>query len=293
MAIAPDLEALRTTRPQLLLDRKQRDYYPWVLLEDHPLRSYPDDVDCHPDISLFGRKCYAAVRKRWREYGLPTLSVLFMFLVIVRFLLLLPRFASYFLEEPVSFTDSRGFIQLAAGGQSIEHGHGRICADSDLSSQIEGVEVDAVEHALRSGCTGVKVELWLRDSGLYVAPPSPASVLRGDDRTLQDAYLMPLLDKLDALNNLSFDHATSVSPVGLFGDDPLQTFTLFIEVRTPMRTAWPWLVALLEELNQHGYLSYYDGRGLVLRPVTVVVRGGGGGGRGVVDGLVGVLRGLV
>jgi hypothetical protein len=78
MASAMDLEALRDTQP--LLDVEEYDSYSWMLLEDHPLRSYPTEVDCHPEILSFTTKCYAIARRRWRERVLPLLCLLLMFL---------------------------------------------------------------------------------------------------------------------------------------------------------------------------------------------------------------------
>ena len=65
---------------QVLLETKEYDSYAWVLLDDHPLRAYPADTDCHPEVTAFARKWYAAVGRQCRERGLPLLCLVLMFL---------------------------------------------------------------------------------------------------------------------------------------------------------------------------------------------------------------------
>ncbi|KAL2833034.1 hypothetical protein BDW59DRAFT_95073 [Aspergillus cavernicola] len=264
MATSTDLEA-----QQPLLEADEYDSYSWVLLEDHPLRSYPTDVDCHPDISAFTRKCYVVARRRWRERVLPLLCLLLMFFVIVQFLLQLPHFASHLLE-PISTEEVPGFIQ---------------------SAQMERATQNAVEYALASGCTGVRADLWLRNGDLLLGTEL--------NRTLQSVYLRPLLARLEAQNAASNESANGrveldqSSSVGLFDEDTLQSFTLFLDIRTPMRMAWPQLIAQLEELNERGYLSYRNvAQDIVSRPVTVVVSGGGNRRLSLVDDLSRIMKGL-
>ncbi|KAL2872757.1 uncharacterized protein BJX67DRAFT_340292 [Aspergillus lucknowensis] len=284
MASRRDLEGLRVTRPLLEADEyedDEYDSYSWVLLEDHPLRSYPTEVDCHPEILSFTKKYYARLRRRWRERVLPLLCFVLMFIIVAQFLLQLPRIASYFLE-PVMTEEIPVFIQLsttAAADRWASHADSPSCVYGP-SQQMEGATYNAVETALASGCTGVKVDLWLRNHDLLIGD-SPVD-LRAS-HTLQTVYLEPLQASLAAQNHPlntrlnateKHDGKPTTTTVGLFDEDPTQPFTLFLDIRTPTRrTAWTRLMAQqLSALNESGYLSYRDAKqDLVLRSVTVVV----------------------
>ncbi|KAL5340764.1 hypothetical protein BJX70DRAFT_360328 [Aspergillus crustosus] len=259
-----DLEALQggdgdrsATQPLLGLETprergrgrgREYDGYTGVVGDDHPLRS---------SLSKAAVRRYNAILK---TRGLPVLCMVLMILIVVQFLVQLPRVATYFFE-PVSMKDIPGFIQTSEmTGQSAEYAQD--CVYNPLS-QTGGAARDAVEDALVSGCTWVKVGVWVRDRTLLVA--SSRDSLE-QEHTLQSVYLRPLRDQLDVRK---FSHNNSAGtgdgldseellPVGLFEDDLRQSFTLFLEIRTPMRMAWPLLVAQLRELNQRGYLSYRD-----------------------------------
>ncbi|KAL2820395.1 hypothetical protein BJX63DRAFT_312846 [Aspergillus granulosus] len=284
-----DLEALHASVTQPLLQAEAdagecnsyTSSYSWVLLEDHPLRSHPSEVECHPGILSFSRKCVVRLRRRWRESVLPLLCLVLIFVVIVQFLLQLPRVASYFLE-PVVTEELPGFIQLSATlGQSasLPSSESSSCVYGVSPPLIEQVADDAVEAALTAGCTSVKADLWLRNHDLLVGS-DPKSL--GKERSLQTVYLQPLLSKLDALNSYSKIPSTAGNgtripdefvPVGLYDNDPTQSFTLILNIRTPARTSWPRLVAQLRELDERGYLSYRNNttQDLIMRPVVIVL----------------------
>ncbi|CBF69791.1 hypothetical protein AN6281.2 [Aspergillus nidulans FGSC A4] len=244
---------------QVLLETKEYDSYAWVLLDDHPLRAYPADTDCHPEVTAFARKC-----------------------LIVQSLVQLPHIMSYFLEQ-VYTQDLPGFIQTPetigrSPGLGLELDQSAICK-YDAPLQTDGVTGDAVEYILASGCTGVKVDLWQRDRELLVG----SSLLNlNDDHTLQSVYLQSLQTNLDARNpayiNSTKKHGAKaeIVPVGLFDEDSTQTFILLLDVQTTLQRAWPLLFGQLEALNKSGYLSFRNAeQDLILRPVTVVVSGRG------------------
>ncbi|KAL2850559.1 hypothetical protein BJY01DRAFT_209808 [Aspergillus pseudoustus] len=278
-----DLEALRVTQPLLQAEVEEYDSsaYSWVLLEDHPLRSPPTEVECHPEILSFSRKCVGGLRRSWREHVLPLLCLVLMFLVVVQFLLQIPRVASYFLE-PAAVVELPGFIQLSSMyGQStsLTSAGALDCSYSPSPAPTNEVSNDVVEVALDSGCTSARVNLWLRNHDLLVG--SNCKSLE-KERTLQSVYLQPLEQKLDALNSPSNTSDTAgsnksksnnTSPIGLFGKDPTQSFTLFLNIHTPARTTWPRLVTQLRALDDHGYLSYRSNatQDLSMRPVTIVL----------------------
>ncbi|KAL2785740.1 hypothetical protein BJX66DRAFT_314214 [Aspergillus keveii] len=205
-----------------------------------------------------------------------------MFFVVVQFLLQLPRLASHVLE-PVAMEELPGFIQLSSTLEKsghIESPESIGCVYEAPSSLTIGDTYDAVGNTLISGCTGVKVDLWLRNHDLLVGS-DPKCLDK--ERTLQTVYLQPLQMKLAALNP-PFSNTSSTTdkdksdsdeilPIGLFEGNPTQSFTLILDVQTPARTTWPRLLAELRALNESGYLSYRDNatQDLVVRPVTLVL----------------------
>ncbi|KAL4956890.1 hypothetical protein BDW69DRAFT_181138 [Aspergillus filifer] len=292
MGKLPDVEALGDTKQ--LLEREDYDKYSWVLLEDHPLRSHPTEANCHPDIATFTSQCLAVLRKRWRDRGLPLLCLMMMIFAIVQVLMLLPYIASL-LFVPAYTKELPGFIQtLETADQLLDHA--AVCM-FEPPSQTKGVTHDAVGYALASGCTGVKADIWLRHRDLLVGN-SPSDL--DEEKTLQTTFLDLLQAGLYTRNSASVEsnekHSNSsdkTSPIGLFDEDPSQTFTLFLDVQTPMHRAWPLLVAQLRTLNESGYLSHRNAEeGLVLRPITVVVLGKGCRRHSLVDDLSRAMKGL-
>lgn len=93
--------------------------------------------------------------------------------------------------------------------------------------------------------------------------------------TLENLYLSPLLKKLDARNSAVLYPASTdaSSPIGLFDEDPVQPFTLFLDLHSSVHEAWPHLVSQLRSLKQKGYLSFRNGTRVIPRPVTIVLTG--------------------
>lgn len=223
-----------------------------------------------------------------------------LFSVIVQFLLQLPHVASYFLE-PVHTKGLPEFIQTPI---TVDRAFDRAAACAfGPPSQPGGAAHNAIEHALSSGCTGVQVDVWQRHHDLLIgdSSPSPSSSNPGKKDTLKGVYLKSLQHQLDARNAASsndsktekHDSEFNARPVGLFDNNPQQTFTIFLDVKTPMRKAWPVLVTQLKALNESGYLSYRNAeQELVLRPVTIVVSGRGCRRLSLKDDLSRVMKGL-
>lgn len=215
----------------------------------------------------------------------------------MQFLLQLPHVASYFLE-PVHTQGLPEFIQTP---MTTDRAFDRTAACAfDPPSQPGGAAHNAIEHALSSGCAGVHVDLWQRHHDLLIGDSSSPPNL-DKKHTLKSVYLKSLLHQLDARNAASandskiekHDDEFDATPVGLFDSDPQQTFTMFLDVKTPMRKAWPVLVTQLGALNKSGYLSYRNAeQELVLRPVTIVVSGRGCRRLSLKDDLSRVMKGL-
>lgn len=125
---------------------------------------------------------------------------------------------------------------------------------------------DVVDKAIAAGCTGIKADVWLDGPGLVVGRSSGSNSRRD---TLRGVYLQPLLERLNAKKEKTPD-----APTGLFDHNPTRSFTLFLELQSPVQAAWPHLVAQLADLHRNGYLTELNGsRVVVPAPVTVVVSG--------------------
>ncbi|PLB47769.1 hypothetical protein P170DRAFT_437506 [Aspergillus steynii IBT 23096] len=241
------------------VDVKDYDSYAWVLLEDHPLRSYPTKYP--PGLFNFLRRWYATVRGWWSERGLSLVCLFVMFLMVIQFLAHLPYGVSYLLATDLS--DQVGLAQWPAefGGRP-----------SACISYEPRVHWDAVDRALNAGCAGIKADVWVQGDEVFVGD---SSSVPGPNDTLDHVYLEPLMAKLDARNPavVSSVSDNSPKPVGLFDHDSTQPFMLFLRLQSQMSTVWPHLVLRMASLSQKGYLSYTDGVQVIPRPVTIVVTG--------------------
>jgi hypothetical protein len=95
--------------------------------------------------------------------------------------------------------------------------------------------------------------------GNSVAGPNPNAV---SDRLGLD----PLLAQLDGV-------AAGASEISSGSSGSSGTFLLMLDAKTSLRELYPLLVEQLDTLRQRGYLSHWDGQGVVERPVTVVIAG--------------------
>ncbi|KAL4992277.1 hypothetical protein BDW68DRAFT_150113 [Aspergillus falconensis] len=155
---------------------------------------------------------------------------------------------SYFLKQAYT-QDLPRFLQTPETvdrslGLGLGRDHSADCMD-DAPLQADGATGDALAHVLALGCTGVKVDLWQWNGKLLVG--TTLSSLN-DEHTLQSVYLQSLQTHLDAQNsayiNSTGEHGdrADAMPVGLFDEDPTQSFMLLLDVQTPMRRAWLLLV---------------------------------------------------
>jgi hypothetical protein len=62
-------------------DLEDQDSYELLLLDDHPLRSYP--TQCCPGLRLYLRAWYATVRKNWGERIFRIVCLLLMSLYVI------------------------------------------------------------------------------------------------------------------------------------------------------------------------------------------------------------------
>ncbi|PWY71679.1 hypothetical protein BO70DRAFT_321036 [Aspergillus heteromorphus CBS 117.55] len=261
MAAATEREILDLTATKPPVKADEYDEYSWVLLEDHPLRSHP--TQCCPGLLWLLQRFCAAVRRRWSDRVLSLICLFLMFLVAIQFLSLLPYGVSYlFLHD--EYKEQAGFVHWPAEFND---------QPPACISYNPHAHVDAVQYSVAAGCTGVKADVWLQRDSLLVGSSIP--ILK-EESTLRSVYVEPLLEQLHGRNaaDARNDQSQMTSRIGLFEQDPMQQFTLFLEVRSPLQTVWPCLVSQLVSLSEHGYLSYRNGTQVVPGPVTVVLSGG-------------------
>ncbi|RSL40818.1 hypothetical protein CEP54_016006 [Fusarium duplospermum] len=121
-------------------------------------------------------------------------------------------------------------------------------------------------EALGSGCISVEADVHLRGSNLLVGHSK--SSLR-DDKTLQSLYLEPLQRIFEAQNAKLTDGEWR----GVFDHAPEQTLILVIDLKTSGKETFAELDAQLQPLRDLDFLTYWNGKERVMRPLTVVASG--------------------
>ena len=133
--------------------------------------------------------------------------------------------------------------------------------------------------AINAGCTGAEADIWLVDDELYVGHRRPALTAQ---RTLRNLYLTPLMNLLEKQNPAIEYYPDDDYPLpvrqngplnGIFDVDPTQTFVLLIDFKTSGPMLWWQLQKQLAPFREKGYLTHYNGTGIVERPITVVGTG--------------------
>jgi hypothetical protein len=61
--------------------------------------------------------------------------------------------------------------------------------------------------------------------------------------------------------------------VGVFANDPKQTLVLLIDFKSDGESLWSLLSDALTPIRDRGYLTHFNGSGVVMRPVTIVASG--------------------
>ncbi|KAL3478628.1 PLC-like phosphodiesterase [Aspergillus californicus] len=125
--------------------------------------------------------------------------------------------------------------------------------------------------ALEAGCIGVEADVWLFDEELLVGH-SISSLT--PSRTLRSMYIDPLMRILRRQNPMTHLHPTLDQPRnGIFDTDPSQSLVLLVDFKTDGEKTWDYVSAQLSPLRENGYLTHYNGTGIVNGPITVVGTG--------------------
>jgi hypothetical protein len=115
----------------------------------------------------------------------------------------------------------------------------------------------------------IESDVWLYNGTLYVGH-EPSALTPA--RTFQSLTIEPLLSILNRQNPAS-PFVTSKTKNGVFDGYSSQTLYLFVDVKTPGETTWPYVVQGLQPLRDAGYLTTCDGAGVTYGPVTVIGTG--------------------
>ncbi|KAJ9300794.1 hypothetical protein DTO271G3_1958 [Paecilomyces variotii] len=246
--------------------------YNVMLMDDHPLRSYP--TECVPGLSIYMGEWYTAAKKNATERVFRYSCVLLVTLGLIQCITIVAKGAMFLLPvdhdwKTVGWEDfeqwspelTRLPLEFKTDGKSVE------CISRHRPSHA-----DPFHFAMASGCSGVEADIWLHGNEILVG-----NSVTGLDaaNTLAHVYLEPLMTAIEDQNaGRTADENGEVSaPRGIFAEDPSKSFILLLNFKTTPNWLWPRLISQLSILREKGYLTYHDGSKLVKRPVTVVLTG--------------------
>ncbi|GES64179.1 altered inheritance of mitochondria protein 6 homolog ARB_06966 [Aspergillus terreus] len=123
---------------------------------------------------------------------------------------------------------------------------------------------------LSKGCISTEADVWLYDGTLYVGHDESSLT---EERTLESLYINPMLDVLK-WQNPQTPFVTSPTKNGVFDTDPSQTLYFFIDAKTAGRETFEAVIAALQPLRDHGYLTTLkDNKTITYGAVTVIGTG--------------------
>ena len=99
--------------------------------------------------------------------------------------------------------------------------------------------------AISVGAVSVEADVWLYNGTLHVGHEQGALT---DARTFESLYINPILDSLHRQNPTDSSFLPGPTHNGVFDTNAAQTLYLFVDVKTPGNTTWPYVVKALEPL---------------------------------------------
>ena len=99
--------------------------------------------------------------------------------------------------------------------------------------------------ALSVGAVSIEADVWLYNGTLHIGHEEGALT---HARTFKSLYINPILDTLQRQNPTNSSFLTSPIHHGVFDTNGAQTLYLFVDVKTPGNTTWPYVVEALEPL---------------------------------------------
>ncbi|KAK2463061.1 hypothetical protein APHAL10511_004716 [Amanita phalloides] len=124
--------------------------------------------------------------------------------------------------------------------------------------------------ALSYGIGSVEADVWLVDGTLYVGHERQALT---KSRTFASLYVQPLLDIIQRQNPHTPFTANQTSMNGVWDTDSSRPLQLLVDMKTDGPTTLPYVVAALQPLRDHGFLTTYENGVLTEGVVTVVGTG--------------------
>lgn len=125
--------------------------------------------------------------------------------------------------------------------------------------------------ALSVGAVSVEADVWLYNGTLHVGHEQGALT---NARTFESLYINPILDTLHRQNPTNSSFLPAPTHNGVFDTNAGQTLYLFVDVKTPGNTTWPYVVKALEPLRSGGWLSTVNSSNqFTLGAVTVIGTG--------------------
>ena len=99
--------------------------------------------------------------------------------------------------------------------------------------------------AISVGAVSVEADVWLYNGTLHIGHEQGALT---NARTFESLYIDPILDTLQRQNPTNSSFLTAPTHNGVFDTNGAQTLYLFVDVKTPGNTTWPYVVRALEPL---------------------------------------------
>ena len=124
--------------------------------------------------------------------------------------------------------------------------------------------------ALSVGAVSVEADVWLYNGTLHIGHEESALT---NERTFDSLYIEPILDVLTRENPASQFLTEGPTKNGVYDTDGGQTLYLYVDVKTPGETTFPYVVKALEPLRSAGYLTTWNGTGITMGAVTVIGTG--------------------
>ncbi|CZT20297.1 uncharacterized protein RCC_06155 [Ramularia collo-cygni] len=123
--------------------------------------------------------------------------------------------------------------------------------------------------ALDAGCISVEVDLWLTSGSDELRVGHRKGSLTST-RTLESLYLDPVVRLLDRINKNVSPGSTTI---GAFEKEPNQTMILLLDFKTDPNDLLPFVEQAIEPLRRKDYLSFWDGKAFISRPITIILSG--------------------
>ena len=129
----------------------------------------------------------------------------------------------------------------------------------------------ALAQPVAAGCKGYRTDIWLHGHDLRLEPAGLVSKGENDLKLRLDSLLIKIQPRQISDSSQILLDPQELVPAG--ESDPLDSFFLVLEVKTPGQEFYLSVISELGSLRQRGYLTTWYGVDLVPGRVTVIVTG--------------------